>query len=570
MKYVNTLSFLKNLDKTKKYCFVLGAGASVSSGIPSGYSLAMKWLDEIAGTIPRGGDYSGEIERRIGILSNGKDYERFKNPNYCPDLRTSLTDYNCICDLRFLGDKNAENSDLFQIMDGKLPYIGYFSLANILAKTSNDIVITTNFDELVEKAIEDYTGTKPYPIMHEALASYATESVTGRPKILKIHRDIKVGGYNRAEETNTFHTEWKKPLDRIFSEYVPIVIGYAGTDNSLMQYLRNNTAKGIYWCHMQGALPNASVTQLVQDKDGTFVEILEFDHIACHLASVLCSDPTYRKQIIGDITSSQFPGYVAYKSKQALNAVRRNISSKDIVNQYIKALQRKRTQISYPALFRCGIGTRYRKNNQYHKAIKWYQRAFDYELKHSGLTYGKAQYNLGVVLQRAGFTKKAEETYRNFLAGDCREPGYTYLRLNALNNYAVALLENENPAEAKKNAELLLSERRCDGDAFRILAIAEFMLDNRNAAIQSMVSAFECHGYDDLKGSIARDHVSLGVMYYSFGQKDEAKREFEDAFLLDVGNRRFDLLIKACLDRLDSGLPITRDEAIDILLLHRG
>lgn len=570
MEYINTDCFLSQIDQTKKYCFILGAGASVSSGILSGYALAMKWLSEIKEAVPPGEDYTSEIERRIGLLANGKDYERFKDELYSPELRYSLSDYNAVCDLRFLGDKNAENRDLFTIMDGKLPFVGYYALANILTRTSSNLVITTNFDELVEIAIRDFTGKEPFPIILESMASYATETVTGRPKILKIHRDIKVGGYNREEETTIFHKEWQLPLEAIFAEYTPIVIGYAGTDNSLMSFLRNHRTNGMYWCHMMGTLPNSDVIELVEKNAGKMVEIIEFDHIICHIASILCGDTSLLKQIIGDPPRYEYSGYVAYRPNQALSAIHRNITSPEIRKQYQLALRKKTTPISYPALFRCAIAKHYSTKRKHQKAVKWFRRAADYELEHTGKSYGKARYNLGVSLQRAGWINESIRVYREFLGEECCEPGAVFFQLNALNNYAFSLLQTGDYAQAKTTVDQLLSCRRWDGAAYRILAIAEFALSNKTEALQALENAIECHEQENLAGDIARDLLCSGLISLSIGEYADARGKLQKARLIKTGDQKFETLVFQCMARAESDTSLPEDEIMDILLYRKG
>lgn len=463
------------------------------------------------------------------MLANGKDYERFKDELYSPELKYSLSDYNAVCDLRFLGDKNAENRDLFTIMDGRLPFVGYYALANILTRTNSNIVITTNFDELVETAIRDYTGKDPFPVVIESMASYATETVTGRPKILKIHRDIKVGGYNREEETSVFHKEWQLPLEAIFAQYTPIVIGYAGTDKSLMSFLRKHRTNGMFWCHMMGTLPNSDVIALVENSAGKMVEIIEFDHIICHIASLLCGDASLLKQIMGDPPRHEYLGYVAYLPNQALSAIHRNITSTEIREQYRRALSKKTTPVSYPAMFRCAIGKHFSKKRNYLKAAKWFRRAADYELQHTGKSYGKAKYNFGVALQRAGQIDESIRVYREFMGEECCEPGAVFFQLNARNNYAFNLLQTGDYSEAKTTVGELLSYRRWDGTAYRILAIAEYALSNKAEALQELKDAIKCHEQENQVGDIARDLLCSGVISLSIGQYPEAREMLQKA-----------------------------------------
>ena len=57
-------------------------------------------------------------------------------------------------------------------------------------KGRNNLVITTNFDSLVEDALFMYTSSKPLVINHELLADYAGDPNISRPIIAKVHRGI--------------------------------------------------------------------------------------------------------------------------------------------------------------------------------------------------------------------------------------------------------------------------------------------------------------------------------------------------------------------------------------------
>ena len=284
MAFLTTEAFLKKLKKDEKYCFILGAGASITSGIPGGASLAYRWLDEIRQSTD---DYPAEIKRRINVLNNGYDYSRFLNEDYELNFDERLDDYNAINELRFCDNREEEKEQLFELMNEAVPYWGYRYLADVVTKSPNDIIISTNFDELAEDAIWRTTDVKPFVIMDERIAEFATVTYTHRPKILKVHRDITTGGFNTREETSELKEQWEKPLQDIFNEYIPIVIGYAGTDQSLAPFLLNAKLKGIYWCHMKGSLPNETVQSIVRNSNGDCVEIAGFDEIMYKIVPAL-------------------------------------------------------------------------------------------------------------------------------------------------------------------------------------------------------------------------------------------------------------------------------------------
>ena len=216
-------------SKGTKFCFLIGAGASMSSGIPSGADLARKWIREIEEDC--GKDDFAKWKNKVGISEDnvGEFYQQIyeKRFGHIPE-----SGYDCIR----------------HYMEGKEPSLGYLILANIMVREKHNVVITTNFDNLLEDAIRTYTKEKPFIAGHEALAGYVPKR-SDRPIILKVHRDLFFHPFSDREHTGTIQKAWEDILDRFLSDYFLIVLGYGGNDESLMDYFTSlNNRKQIYWC----------------------------------------------------------------------------------------------------------------------------------------------------------------------------------------------------------------------------------------------------------------------------------------------------------------------------------
>ena len=242
-----------------KYGFVLGAGASVKSRIPSGSSLAKKWFKEI-----KEDEEEKEFKRWI------KDEEITKD-----NLAQS---YTKIFKKRFEVDYRAGYEELQRYMDNAEPSIGYSFLAQFLSKTSHKFVITTNFDTMVEDALFGLKEAKPLVLGHELLSKYINPTSPTRPTIIKIHRDFLLNPYNTDDDTKKLDEQWQKALKPLLEEHSIIVIGYGGNDDSLMNYLNTTEKrKPIFWCY-RGDKDNLSskIIELLTEKD-FIVEISSFD-----------------------------------------------------------------------------------------------------------------------------------------------------------------------------------------------------------------------------------------------------------------------------------------------------
>ena len=255
----------------RRFCFVLGAGASRSSGIKSGQELVRVWDKELR--------ERNEIEywrwrKELDItdenMSNFYSYYYEKRFNRCPEDGLSFIE---------------------GIMENAKPSAGYVMLAYILARTPHNVVITTNFDHLTEDAVTYYAQKIPLVVGHEALSRYIM-GIQNRPTIIKIHRDLLFDPKSRTEDIEVLHKNWQDALDRIFENYHPVFIGYAGNDKSLMDYLwdyRENFAtnkwKFPYWMLYKTDILEGKTKEILDYCSGYFVKHNGFDDVMIQLSS---------------------------------------------------------------------------------------------------------------------------------------------------------------------------------------------------------------------------------------------------------------------------------------------
>jgi len=257
----------------QRYCFVLGAGAAKASGIRTGEEMMREWRDWLQ---EKGIDFIKDCAKELGLEED--EYIHLFEPGYT--LKND--DYFTLFDLRFAGVPNVAYAYLEKEMEGKYPSYGYYPLATLLANTQNKLVITTNFDTLLEDALYTYTFRHPLVVGHESLASYIAND-TRHPIIAKIHRDLLFRPLNRKQDMDKLKEEWEKPLRNVLSRYIPIVIGYAGGDYTFMSLLQDISLSGIYWCHL-GNTPSEKIKATVAKHNGYLVKILGFDEIMFQIA----------------------------------------------------------------------------------------------------------------------------------------------------------------------------------------------------------------------------------------------------------------------------------------------
>ena len=260
--------FCKDIRQEKRFCFILGAGASKTSGIPTGAELAQRWISELEE------QDSDDLEEWLNEKGIGKeDY---------------ATHYSDIFDKRFELSRKDGFAFLESVMSKAEPSCGYSVLAQILEKGKHNVVITTNFDSLTEDALFIYTQKKPLVIGHSALAGYIT-ATPSRPLVIKIHHDLLLSPKNTTAETSKLDDNFTKSLKEVFKQYTPLVIGYGGNDGSLMSFLKNLEyfEEGIFWFYINEKDIKPEVEELVRKVEGHFVKIKGFDHLMIQLGNEL-------------------------------------------------------------------------------------------------------------------------------------------------------------------------------------------------------------------------------------------------------------------------------------------
>jgi len=257
----------------RSFAFVLGAGASKQSGIPTGAELVNSWL--------------GELYRRHEPPQSGRSLEEWATAENLGitgfDHKSAATFYPYVFERRFRADPEQGYAYLESLMESKEPSFGYSVLAQILCKTRHSVVITTNFDDLVADALLMYTGKHLLVCGHEQLTGFVRPHMR-RPLLAKIHRDLLLEPKNSPEGTKTIAPEWDRALRALFQHYTPLVIGYGGNDRSLLGFLRElapgSIGGGLLWCYwLPEGEPRTEIKEVVARHNGALIGIDGFDEL---------------------------------------------------------------------------------------------------------------------------------------------------------------------------------------------------------------------------------------------------------------------------------------------------
>lgn len=277
---LHELGKINSSMQDRHFAFILGAGASFTSGIPTGKSLAQEWLRELH---LRQCLDSSPVEHWIdrGSLGiEGLTYEK------------AAEFYPKIFERRFRYDREAGYAALEKAMEGKSPSLGYSLLAEIIQNTRHKVVVTTNFDNLVADALAMHAHQSPLVVAHESLAGFVRPQLR-RPLVAKIHRDLFLEPQNDEIGVGTLDRAWASALRKLFQYFTPIVVGYGGNDGSLMgllDSLKTGEISGrMVWCYRDDD-PNEAACSVLQKHGGIRVRIPGFDDFMLRLAATLIRD----------------------------------------------------------------------------------------------------------------------------------------------------------------------------------------------------------------------------------------------------------------------------------------
>ena len=558
----------------ERFCFIFGAGASVSSGIPTGAELEYRWMEDMEKS-----PGLEEVQMAAKALKEkGKlDYEFKEIEKVWRDAKaqkqTSLPSeyYFDIYTVRFHPNYSNGYHYLENLMEHAKPSFGYHPLSLLLADGGgSNLVITTNFDNLVEDSLFLYTDKKPLVINHELLAEFAGDLNIRRPVIAKIHRGIFFNPLNRAEETKKLHGKWKEVLKKVFQNYTPIVIGYGGGDSSLMGVLEEESVtmkNGIYWCYVEKyGLPSDKIQTIIENKNGYLVHTAGFDAVMAAIGNALFSDrikPQRTEEYLTDKINMQIVNYgkeynrftaeenggklrTEEQSNESERELKKDIEELKAGVNWLDGEREKLKQMTVGDYSR--QGDRYYNAGEYEKSIEYYDKVI--ELRPTAMAY----YDRGCAYAGLEEWEKAIEDYTkaielnpNYEAA-YNNRGYAYDSLGELEK---AIADYTKAIELDPNDEVAYNNRGCAYDSLGELekAIADYtkaieLNSNYEAAYNNRGYAYDSLGelekaiadYTkaiELNPDYANPHKHLGVIWKKQGNLRKAEKHLTKSIELN-------------------------------------
>jgi hypothetical protein len=160
-----------------------------------------------------------------------------------------------------------------------LPSSGHEALAWLCATSRVRVIVTTNFDRLIERAL-DRVGLSTQVISSPAAVAGMIPLAHAEMTVIKLHGDYAAAGLrNSPDELNNYPNEWNVLLDQILAEYGLLVVGWsADYDGALAAAIERASPRRypMFWASY-GDGPNERARRLIAVREGTTIEIANAD-----------------------------------------------------------------------------------------------------------------------------------------------------------------------------------------------------------------------------------------------------------------------------------------------------
>lgn len=197
------------------YALLLGSGVSRSAGIPTGWEVVLDLISKLA---------------QIKDEDCGDDPAAWYRDNFGED-----PDYGKLLD--YIAHSPAERSSLLRSyfepdeeereQGLKLPTEAHKAIAELVAKGYVRVIITTNFDRLLERAVEA-AGVVPTVVSTPDAVEGAMPLAHTDCTIIKVHGDyLDTRIKNTPAELSQYDERMNRLLDRVFDEYGLVVCGWS-------------------------------------------------------------------------------------------------------------------------------------------------------------------------------------------------------------------------------------------------------------------------------------------------------------------------------------------------------
>ena len=298
----------------ERLAWLVGAGTSAAAGVPTAGQIVDDLLTRL---------YASAFDTVREKLDTG-------DPAVMARIRTFFdgrngmppagdpSDYSTAFQLA-LPEPRARSKYFRDLVTGRVPSFGQRVLGAAVVSGAVDLVVTTNFDELLESSMaaahaRHGSGTArlcSVAALGSADRASAAVASDSWPLLIKLHGDY------RESQLKNLDTELRTQDERLRQAVIDasrrvglVVAGYSGRDESVMEMLRSACQTrdawpaGIWWLHRDPGAAGQEVIDLLEfaalnGVPASLVEASNFDEAMGALANQIAFDPGIREYVDG-------------------------------------------------------------------------------------------------------------------------------------------------------------------------------------------------------------------------------------------------------------------------------
>jgi len=257
------------------YALLLGSGVSRSARIPTGWEVVL--------------DLACRLAKASGENIEGEEAARWYKERYGEEINYS----------RLLDELTVTPAERQQLLKTyfepttdevergiKSPTLAHRAIADLVAGGYVRIILTTNFDRLIERTVSD-KGIAPTVIASPDATTGALPFAHSACTVVKIHGDyLDTRLRNTQEELSVYDERVNDLLDKVFDQYGLIICGWSGEwDEALRRTLERRKSRrfGVYWASL--GEPGAQAQLLINFCQARTIRIVGADTFFSDLAS---------------------------------------------------------------------------------------------------------------------------------------------------------------------------------------------------------------------------------------------------------------------------------------------
>jgi hypothetical protein len=313
------------------YSLLLGSGISRSSGIPTGWEIVLDLIRQVA-----------HLRKEVCEPEPDVWFARTfgSEPNYSDVLdQIAKSPAERLQVLRGYFEPTEE-----ELAEGrKRPSDAHKAIAQLISRGYVRVVVTTNFDRLLEQALAEI-GIQPVVISNEDAVKGALPLAHSPCSIIKVNGDyLDTRLRNTRGELETYDEGMNQLLDRVFDEYGLIVAGWSAEwDIALCAAFRRcpNRRFATYWAQ-RGPLKQGAA-DLVAFRGATVVQITNADAFFRELDEKVSALEAF------SVTDPLSASVAIVRLKKYLSADAYRISLSDLVSAETERVYRAITDSRFP------------------------------------------------------------------------------------------------------------------------------------------------------------------------------------------------------------------------------